>query len=145
MSSLRDLYQELILDHNKNPKNFGTLKQAQKKSEGYNPLCGDHYFVELNEKDAQLNEIAFSGSGCALSKASASLMTEAVKETSLEKTQLLIEQMLQLVTGETDSISNKKLQVFKNVQDYPSRVKCAALPWHTLKAALEDKKLATTE
>ena len=145
MSDLKDLYQELILDHNKNPKNFGHLDKPKNISEGYNPLCGDHYFIELNIQKNLIFDIRFNGSGCALSKASASLMTEAVKGQNMTYIKNLISDMQSLITGEREEIDNTKLKVFKNIQNYPIRAKCVSLAWHTLKSALNNNKIASTE
>lgn len=139
------LYQALILDHNKNPHNFGRLNSPTSTSEGYNPLCGDKYIVDVEIADGMIKKIAFEGSGCALSKASASLMTEAVLEKNTKDVKQTISKMQELITTGKSDIENKKLQVFSNVKDYPTRAKCASLPWHTLKAVLAEQKIATTE
>jgi nitrogen fixation NifU-like protein len=142
MSELRELYQQVILDHNKNPRNFGALTQANRSQEGYNPLCGDHLHVHLCVKDDLIQDIKFEGSGCAISKASASLMTAAVKGKSTAEAEALFEQFHQLVTSAPDDPIDPdklgKMAVFAGVREFPMRVKCATLAWHTMKAAVED-------
>jgi nitrogen fixation NifU-like protein len=150
MSDLRDLYQELILDHTKRPRNFGRLATANRKAEGFNPLCGDRVMVQLKLEGDTVREIHFEGSGCAISTASASLMTEAVKGLGLEEAKALFEKVHQLVTGESGLNGGGpelgKLVVLAGVRDYPMRVKCASLPWHTFCAALSgDDETTTTE
>lgn len=138
---LSDLYQELILDHSKSPRNFGNLPNATHRAAGRNPLCGDELAVYIRMEDNVIGEIRFEGSGCAISKASASLMTEAVKgRTEEEVRQLfnLVHQML--TTGKVDRTLPEKLWVFAGVSRFPARVKCASLPWHTLIAALDQKQ-----
>jgi nitrogen fixation NifU-like protein len=138
LSDLRELYQEVVLDHSKSPRNFHALPEASADAEGYNPLCGDqvHVYVTLDGNDVK--DVAFTGNGCAISKASASMMTQAVKGRSREETLKLFEAFHRLVTGAAqDPEELGKLAVFAGVSDYPVRVKCASLAWHTLKAALE--------
>ena len=149
MSDLRDLYQEVILDHNRHPHNFGELDGADRHADGYNPLCGDRLAVYVNLDGETISEVGFLGSGCAISKASASLMTDAVKGRTLDEAHRLFEQFLRLVT-EDDALVDEalvgKLAVFAGVRDYPTRVKCASLAWHTLRAAVEDRhEVVTTE
>ena len=140
MSDLTDLYQEVILDHNKRPRNFGTLPDATGVAQGHNPLCGDKLSLYVKVEDGRIAGIAFEGSGCAISKASASLMTDAVKGQSLTETLALFDRvhaMLTTPTGQdvdTDAVG--KLAVLSGVREFPVRVKCASLAWHTLKAAL---------
>ena|SRR5579883_2816577 len=139
-SSLRDLYQEVILDHNKRPHNFGKLDEADHYAEGHNPLCGDNVTVYLQMENGLIKDIRFEGSGCAISKASASMMTDAVKGKTQEEAEALFEQFHELVTSQqadNDEEALGKLAVFAGVRDYPARVKCASLAWHTLHAALE--------
>jgi nitrogen fixation NifU-like protein len=140
MSELRALYQEVILDHNKNPRNYRAMEDANRSVEGYNPLCGDHYTVYLKLTNDRIEDVSFTGSGCAISKASASLMTSAVKGKSKEEAEQLFETFHQLVTGELNGIENieelGKLAAFSGVSEFPARVKCASLAWHTLKGAL---------
>lgn len=142
MSELRELYQSVILDHNRKPRNFGPLEEADRSADGYNPLCGDKIRVHLALDDDVVREVRFEGSGCAISKASASLMTEAVKNRSLPDALELFERFHALVTSDpsaparTESLG--KLAVFAGVREFPMRVKCATLAWHTLRAALHE-------
>ena len=149
MSELRDLYQEVILDHNKHPHNFGELAGADRHADGFNPLCGDKLAVYVNLDGDMITDVRFEGSGCAISKASASLMTDSVKGKTLVETRELFDRFLNLVTdGDVadDGEALGKLAVFAGVRDYPTRVKCASLAWHTLRAALEDRHdVVTTE
>jgi nitrogen fixation NifU-like protein len=140
MSDLRDLYQEVILDHSKRPRNFGPLPKANRKAEGYNPLCGDRETVYLTLDGDVLKDVRFEGTGCAISTASASMMTESLKGKTREEADRLFARFRDLITGKDKSDSGRdlgKLEVFSGVREYPVRVKCATLPWHTLKAALE--------
>jgi nitrogen fixation NifU-like protein len=140
VSELRDLYQAVILDHNKKPRNFGELADANRAAHGDNPLCGDKLRVELRVEDDVVADVAFTGQGCAISTASASLMTEAVKGKPLAEVQRLFEAFHELVTGaDPEPAANGlgKLAVFAGVREFPIRVKCATLAWHTLRAALE--------
>jgi nitrogen fixation NifU-like protein len=143
MADLRDLYQEVILEHSKAPRNFRELAGANQHAEGYNPLCGDHFTVYLNVEGDSIRDITFQGSGCAISKASASMMTQALKGKSKAEAQTLFERFHTLVTtGEAngDRPELGKLAVFSGVSEFPVRVKCATLAWHTLQAALEGKQ-----
>ena len=142
MSDLRELYQDVILEHSKAPRNFRQLKSANHKAEGYNPLCGDHFTVYLDLEGDSIRDISFDGSGCAISKASASMMTQSVKGKSKEEAAKLFEQFHKLVTGQPngDREDLGKLAVFAGVSEFPVRVKCATLAWHTLQAALEGKQ-----
>ena len=138
MSDLRELYQEVVLDHSKSPRNFHALEGASAHAEGNNPLCGDQVHVWVALDGDVLKDVAFTGNGCAISKASASMMTQAVKGRSKEETAALFDAFHKLVTGiSPDPESLGKLAVFAGVSDYPVRVKCASLAWHTLKAALD--------
>jgi nitrogen fixation protein NifU and related proteins len=145
MSELRELYQEVILDHNRRPRNFGTLPSANHQAEGYNPLCGDKVTVFLDLEDdrdgPRIRDVAFQGTGCAISTASASLMTEALKGKTAEEARAIFHGFHGLVTtGEgEDSDELGKLAVFSGVREFPMRVKCATLAWHTLLAALDEK------
>lgn len=137
--SLRELYQEVILDHNKRPRNFGKMDSADRTAEGHNPLCGDNVTVYLAMNDGVIQDIRFEGSGCAISKASASMMTDAVKGKSQADAEKLFNEFHEMVTSQEaseDLESMGKLAVFAGVRDYPARVKCASLAWHTLNAAL---------
>ena len=141
MSDLRELYQQVILDHNKSPKNFKVLEHADHSSEGFNPLCGDHINVYLKMDGDRIEDVAFQGAGCAISKASASLMTAAVKGKTRQEAEEMFSRFHDMVTGDPqatpDTSAVGKLAVFAGVREYPTRVKCATLAWHTLHAALE--------
>jgi nitrogen fixation NifU-like protein len=140
MSDLRDLYQEVILDHNKRPRNFRVLNPYSHKAEGYNPLCGDKVTVYLDVQDGIIKDLSFQGAGCAISSASASMMTEALKGKSIAEVEKLFKDFHDAVTGASEpSPKLGKLAVLAGVRDYPSRVKCATLVWHTLRAALENR------
>ncbi|HZM71166.1 MAG TPA: SUF system NifU family Fe-S cluster assembly protein [Candidatus Cryosericum sp.] len=149
MSEFQDLYQQVILDHNQRPRNFHALEGKVRRSEGHNPLCGDRLTVYLDVQDGQVRDVAFVGDGCAISKASASMMTEAVKGRTREEAEALFRVFHGLLTGDQVSPDDPrlgKLVVFAGVRDYPVRVKCATLAWHTLRAALEDRNdTITTE
>ena len=149
MSELSELYQQVILDHNKKPRNFQKLEGANRTAEGFNPLCGDQLTVYLLMDEGAVREVSFLGSGCAISKASASMMTQAVKGKTREEARALFDEVHRMVTGELDEESEPnqlgRLKIFAGVRDYPARVKCASLPWHTLHAALEGEETATTE
>ena len=151
MADLRELYQEVILEHSKAPRNFRELQGANRKAEGYNPLCGDHFTVYLDVDDSdKIRDISFQGSGCAISKASASMMTQSVKGKSRAEAEKLFDHFHKVVTGQLSANGNQaelgKLTVFSGVSEFPVRVKCATLAWHTLKAALERKAdAASTE
>jgi len=149
MSELSELYQQVILDHNKKPRNFRKLEHANHSAEGFNPLCGDHLTVYLDLEGDAVKEVAFEGSGCAISKAAASMMTQAVKGKSRAETERLFSEFHSMVTGELDEENEANnlgnLRIFAGVRDFPVRVKCATLPWHTLHAALNNEELASTE
>jgi len=148
-SDLRDLYQEVILDHGKRPRNFRELPGANRRAEGYNPLCGDRETVYLQVDGDVVRDAAFQGSGCAISTASASMMTESVKGKSRSEVEALFERFHHLITGERNAAEGGaplgKLEVFSGVREYPVRIKCATLPWHTLKAALAEGGTVSTE
>ncbi len=142
MPDLRELYQETILDHSKRPRNFHELPDASAKAVGHNPLCGDRVTVYLRVEDGTIADVAFVGQGCAISKASASLMTDAVKGKSTAEAHALFQRFHKMVTARPDDsvdASLGKLAVLSGVCEFPVRVKCASLPWHTLEAALEAK------
>jgi nitrogen fixation NifU-like protein len=148
MSELTDLYQEVILDHNKKPRNFQKLADANRTAEGFNPLCGDQIQLYVKLEDGVIRDIGFQGSGCAISKASASLMTSTLKGKTSAEADELFERFHRLVTSDTaaDAAELGKLAVFSGVREFPVRVKCASLAWHTLRAALEGKaEKITTE
>jgi nitrogen fixation NifU-like protein len=138
MSALTDLYQEVILDHNRRPRNFRAIDPASARQEGYNPLCGDRLTLYLTLDNGVVTDAAFEGSGCAISKASASLMTEAIKGKTLDAVRALFDTFHTMITSPPGSALPEmgKLAVLSGVRDFPTRVKCAGLPWHTLKAAL---------
>lgn len=144
MSDLRELYQEVILDHNKRPRNFQKLEDANRQAEGYNPLCGDQLTVYLRLEDGVIRDISFQGSGCAISKASASIMTAALKGKTTAEAEGLFETFHKMVTADLsiqfDPLEYGKLAAFSGVREFPVRVKCATLPWHTLHAALQGKR-----
>ena len=149
MSSLRDLYQELILEHARHPRNFRDMGEGSRHAEGYNPLCGDHFAVWLVVDGGVIKDASFKGAGCAISTASASVMTEALKGRSEKDAEALFDTFLGVVTGATPAMDAEalgKLGVFAGVAVYPSRVKCASLAWHAMKAALADQRtMITTE
>ena len=148
MSELSELYQQVILDHNKKPRNFRKLESANHSAEGFNPLCGDQLTVYLNLEDDAVKEISFEGSGCAISKAAASMMTQAVKGKTRRQTEELFQEFHKLLTGEMDEETEDsqlgKLRIFTGVREYPVRVKCATLSWHTMRAALEGLEIDRT-
>ena len=141
MSDLRELYQDLIIDHSKRPRNFRVLEAANHTSEGYNPLCGDKITLFLELEHDRVKNVSFQGSGCAISTASASVMTESVKGKTLAEVEALFEVFHQMVMGKPPAAGNApelgKLAVFSGVSEFPARVKCATLAWHTLHAALQ--------
>ena len=152
MSDLRDLYQEVILDHSKKPRNFRELPEANHRADGYNPLCGDRATVYVRLEGDIVTDVAFKGSGCSINTASSSMMTESVKGKSREEVERLFTRFHDLVTAAPDQKDRVaapelgKLAVFSGVSEFPVRVKCASLPWHTLKAALEgDEMPVSTE
>jgi nitrogen fixation NifU-like protein len=142
MSELNDLYQEVILDHSRHPHNYHAMADATRKAEGYNPLCGDQVTVYLKLNGDRIEDVSFEGSGCAISKSSASIMTDIVKGKSKNEAAALFEKFRDMVTGDAkapvDSLD--KLSIFAGVSEFPTRVKCAVLGWHTLRSALENKK-----
>ena len=146
---LRDLYQEVILDHYKTPRNYGTLPGADHVAEGNNPLCGDHLTLAIKMAGDSIGDLRFEGSGCAISKASASLMTEAVKGKTITEAEALFDRFRDLVTSPPDEPVTTsglgKLAVFAGVREFPVRVKCATLCWHTLRSALVDGAVVSTE
>ncbi len=148
MGDLRELYQEVILDHSKRPRNFRRLEGADRSAEGFNPLCGDRVTIFLALDGGRVKEIGFQGSGCAISTASASMMTEKVRGKTLEEIRVLFDRFHDLLTGKGGEAAPElgKLAVFSGVCEFPIRVKCATLVWHTLKAALEgEQKAVSTE
>jgi nitrogen fixation protein NifU and related proteins len=150
MSDLDDLYQEVILDHNKAPRNFRELTDANCKAEGYNPLCGDHVTVFALVEDGVIKDISFQGSGCAISKASASIMTTELKGKSAAAAEAIFASVHRMLTGEPDSEDGVaklgKLAILSGVCKFPARVKCASLAWHTMTSALKgDRQAVKTE
>lgn len=148
MSDLRELYQEVIFDHNRHPRNFGKLPGANACAEGFNPMCGDKVAVYLKLDNGVISDVSFQGCGCAISTASASLMTEFLKGKTVEEAQRLFEQFHAMVTGPEGSGHDDlgKLEVLEGVREFPARVKCATLAWHTLRAALQgERQTVSTE
>ena len=149
MSDLRDLYQDVILEHSKAPRNFREMAAANHKAEGFNPLCGDRFTVYLDLDGDSIRDIAFQGSGCAISKASASMMTQILKGKTREEAEALFGRFHRMVTGQNikeqaNAPELGKLAVFSGVSEFPVRVKCATLAWHTLHAALDGKQEAVS-
>lgn len=144
MSDIHELYQELIIDHNRSPRNFHMLPDASRRADGYNPLCGDQLTLYVRVEDGVIQDISFQGTGCAISKASASLMTESVKARTITEANMLFDQFHRMVTGEGQGLPDPerlgKLLAFSGVSEFPVRVKCATLAWHTLRAAIEAKQ-----
>jgi nitrogen fixation NifU-like protein len=138
MSDLSDLYQEVILDHNRRPRNFRELPPPARRAEGFNPLCGDRLTLFVDVEGDRIRDVSFVGSGCAISKASASLMTEALKGKTLDEAERLFDRFHDMVTSSTATAPDDlgKLSVLAGVREFPTRVKCASLAWHTLKAAV---------
>jgi nitrogen fixation NifU-like protein len=147
MSDLTDLYQEVILDHNRRPRNFRTIESPSHHAEGYNPLCGDRLHLYVQVSGDTITDVAFEGSGCAISKASASLMTDALKGKTVGEANSLFERFHRVVTTPPDQPVEDlgKLSVLAGVREFPVRVKCASLAWHTLKAALDRAQIVSTE
>ncbi len=149
MSELSDLYQEVILDHNKNPRNFRAIEDYDKYADGDNPLCGDKLQVFLKMDGERVEDVSFIGSGCAISKASASMMTQAVKGKTKNESEKMFDEFHKMVTGkldiEVDENDLGKLRIFAGVLEFPARVKCASLSWHTVNATLHDETLVSTE
>ncbi len=149
MTNVRELYQQVILDHYKSPRNYKKLEVANRHSEGHNPLCGDEVAVYVQLEDGVIKDISFEGSGCAISKASASMMTAALKGKSAAESESLFDEFHRMITGklnpESDPHHLGKLAIFSGVREFPVRVKCASLAWHTLRSALEgrDDKVTT--
>ncbi len=147
MSELRSLYQEIILEHNKQPRNFKRMDDANRTLEGYNPLCGDHYTLYLKIENDTIVDISFQGAGCAISKASASVMTTLLKGKTLTEAVSMFETFHKLVTGELTDVSYEtlgKLAAFGGVSEFPARVKCASLAWHTMRNALDARTEAVS-
>jgi len=149
MSEVNDLYQEVILEHNKNPRNFREIPDADKTADGNNPLCGDALRVYVEMDGDTVRDVSFKGSGCAISKASASMMTQAIKGKSREDAEILFDEFHKMVLGELDEDADQnhlgRLKIFAGVREFPARVKCASLSWHTLHAALAGEDIVSTE
>ncbi len=141
MSDIRELYQEVIIDHGRHPRNFGDLPLCHHSKEGFNPLCGDKLTIYLDIEDDIVKDVKFSGSGCAISTASASLMTQAIKGKTVAEIEYLFEQFHDLLLKEGNGEGLGKLTVLAGVKAYPARVKCATLAWHTLMAAIKNDKI----
>lgn len=140
MNDLRDLYQEVIFDHYRKPRNFGRPDAANRQALGYNPLCGDKVTIYLQVEDGVIRDASFEGSGCAISTASASLMTDSLKGMREDEALRLMQQFQHMVTGTASGEGLGKLEVLAGVREFPQRVKCATLAWHTLQAALENRQ-----
>ncbi|HEY6803585.1 MAG TPA: SUF system NifU family Fe-S cluster assembly protein [Pyrinomonadaceae bacterium] len=149
MSELSELYQQVILDHNKKPRNFRKIEKPSHTAEGHNPLCGDQLTIYLTVENDEVKDVAFEGSGCAISKASASMMTQAVKGKNKAEAEKLFKEFHGMVTGELDEEAEENglgnLKIFAGVREFPVRVKCASLPWHTLQAAINKQEVVSTE
>ena len=148
-SDLKQLYQEVILDHNKNPRNFGQISSPTHKAEGYNPLCGDRYTVYLQVEDGKIVNVGFDGAGCAISKSSASLMTSCLKGSTLAEAEQVFSNFHRMLTEEIqpEELPGKlcKIVALQGVKAFPTRIKCATLVWHTMKSALDGNAATTTE
>ena len=140
MNDLRDLYQEVIFDHYRKPRNFGRPDATNRQAVGYNPLCGDKVTIYLQVEDGVIRDASFEGSGCAISTASASLMTDSLKGLREDEALKMMQQFQQMVTGTAAGEGLGKLEVLAGVREFPQRVKCATLAWHTLQAALENQQ-----
>jgi len=149
MSELSDLYQEVILDHNKNPRNYRKIENATQTADGHNPLCGDALKVYIEIEDERVKDVSFLGSGCAISKASASMMTQTVKGKTRAEAETLFDEFHRMVLGELDEETEEnslgRLKIFSGVREFPARVKCASLSWHTVHAALNGEEEVSTE
>jgi nitrogen fixation NifU-like protein len=149
MTEIQALYQQVILDHNKNPRNFGPLEHATHTAEGLNPLCGDHITIALQMNGDIIEKVNFQGSGCAISKSSASIMTTLLKGKTVEQANDIFQEFHDVITAGMDEVIDEeklgKLAVFAGVREFPARVKCASLAWHTLQSALAGKQTVSTE
>ena len=141
MFDAQDLYQEIVMDHNRRPRNFGSIADSTSSSEGFNPLCGDQVTVFLKVSDEIVEDVSFEGIGCAISKSSASMMTEEVKGKSVEEALMVFQAFRRMLTTTSDQVEDSEilgdLEILKGVSQYPTRIKCATLSWHTLQAALQ--------
>lgn len=149
MADLKRLYQEIILDHNKSPRNFGKISHPTHKAEGYNPLCGDRYTLYLQVEGGKVVDVGFEGAGCAISKSSASLMTSCLKGSTLEEAEDMFNNFHRLLMEDAkpEDLPGKqcKIVALQGVKEFPTRIKCATLVWHTMKSALEGKAVVSTE
>ncbi len=149
MSELKDLYQEIILDHNKNPRNYGKLENCTHKAEGYNPMCGDHYSIYLKVKDGIIQEVTFDGAGCAISKSSASMMTANLKGKTVEDAKRMFNEFQNMMTSEKPCVEVPEdictVEPLQGVREFPTRIKCATLIWHTMNNALNGEDKSSTE
>jgi nitrogen fixation NifU-like protein len=148
MSGLNELYQEILLEHNSKPRNFKVLEDANQSAEGYNPLCGDQITLSVKVVDGVIDDVGFQGSGCAISRASASMMTQSIKGQSVEQAELIFDAFHHMMTEPEDEVDLDTLgdlETLSGVNEYPTRIKCAILAWHTMKAALDGDTQVTTE
>ena len=148
MAGLSDLYQEILLEHNSKPRNFKKVDDANQTADGYNPLCGDQITLYLKVVDGVIDDVGFQGSGCAISRASASMMTQSIKGQSVEQAEHIFDAFHNMITepeGEIDLDTLGDLETLSGVNEYPTRIKCAILAWHTMKAALSGDTQVTTE
>lgn len=146
MTDMRALYQEVILEHNKKPRNFGALENPTHDAHGYNPLCGDDYHIYAVVRDGVIDEVSFDGTGCAISKAAASMMTSRIQGKTVEEANEIVQEFRAMMSGSDDAAEKVgHLKVFKGVSQLPNRIKCAVLPFHTLHAALEGDQQISTE
>ena len=149
MSELKDLYQEIILDHNKNPRNYGTMNDCTHKAEGYNPMCGDHYSIYLKIENDRIIDVRFEGAGCAISKSSASMMTANLKGKTVEEAKKMFSEFQNMMTSDKPCLEVPEeictIEPLQGVRDFPTRIKCATLIWHTMNNALNGNGESSTE
>ena len=149
MSELKDLYQEIILDHNKNPRNYGTMNDCTHKAEGYNPMCGDHYSIYLKIENDRIIDVRFEGAGCAISKSSASMMTANLKGKTVEEAKKMFSEFQNMMTSDKPCLEVPEeictIEPLQGVRDFPTRIKCATLIWHTMNNALNGNGKSSTE
>ena len=149
MSELKDLYQEIILDHNKNPRNYGKMEDSTHNAEGYNPMCGDHYSIYLKVKDGIISDVTFEGAGCAISKSSASMMTANLKGKTIEDAKRMFSEFQNMMTSEKPCVEVPEeictVEPLQGVREFPTRIKCATLIWHTMNNALNGEDKSSTE
>lgn len=149
MSELKDLYQEIILDHNKNPRNYGKMNDCTHKAEGYNPMCGDHYSIYLKIENDRIIDVRFEGAGCAISKSSASMMTANLKGKTVEEAKKMFSEFQNMMTSDKPCLEVPEeictIEPLQGVRDFPTRIKCATLIWHTMNNALSGNGKSSTE